>query len=155
MSNIYRNTIIRQTIPVEFNKNEYNMTRYFINYAKEFIEGKCRKEGFVRPKSVQIISYTAPILKDNNCLYEVSYNCDVCNPEIEEFYTCKIIKIAKIGIRAVISYSNNPIVFYISREHNSNVNFDNYKEGDELNVKIIGKRFQLNDTNIEVIAEIV
>jgi len=65
------------------------------------------------------------------------------------------MKMAKIGIRAIISTTNNPIVFYISREHNQNTDFDNYKENESINVKIIGKRFQLNDPYIEVIGEIV
>jgi hypothetical protein len=131
------------------------MSKYFMDYSYSNIEGKCRKEGFIRPKSTKIISYTAPIMRENYCVYNVNYECDVCNPDIDAIYECRIIKLAKIGIRAVISIQNNPIVFYISREHNQMINFDEYNEGNKLNVKIIGKRFQLNDPYIEVIGEIV
>lgn len=155
MDCLYVRTEINQIISVDFSQIELDMSRYFIKYARNFMEGKCRKEGFIRPKSTKIESYTTPILKSNQCIYEVTFSFDVCNPEIDNIYKCKIIKLAKIGIRAVISYSDNPIVFYISREHNPTINFDNYKESQNIDVRIIGKRFQLNDSYIEVIAEIV
>ena len=154
MNSLYTRINIQQIIYVDFNKILYDMRSFFMHYAKENLEGKCRKEGFVRPKSTQIILYTAPILKDNNCIYNVTYSCEVCNQDIDQYYNCKIMKLAKIGIRGIVSHSNNPIVFYISREHNQSTNFDEYKEGDDIIVKIIGKRFQLNDPYIEVIAEL-
>ncbi len=155
MDKLYTKMNIQKIISVEFSKNEPNMDYYFITYARNHLEGKCNKNGYIRPKSTKIVSYTAPRLKENSCIYDVTYSCEICNPDIDEIYKCKIMKLAKIGIRAFISSNNNPIVFYISREHNPNVNFDDYKEGDMLDVKIIGKRFQLNDPYIEVIAEIV
>lgn len=155
MDKLYIRKNIQQTISVEFSKNEADMTYYFLTYARDNIEGRCKKDGYIRPKSTQIVSYTAPILKENNCIYDVTYNCEVCNPSVEEIYICKIMKLAKIGIRAMISHNNNPIVFYISREHNQNIDFDQYKENDQIQVRIIGKRFQLNDPYIEVIAEII
>lgn len=155
MDTLYTQTNIKQIISVDFNDIENDMYNYFMNYAKVNIEGRCRKEGYIRQKSTRIDNYTAPILKGSLCIYEVNYVSDVCDPLIDNVYQCKILKLAKIGIRAVISYTNNPIIFYISREHNPLVNFDNYKEGDIINAKIIGKRFQLNDFNIEAIAEVV
>jgi hypothetical protein len=155
MDKLYNRIDIFQTISVEFSKNESDMNYYFMTYAKNHMEGKCKKYGYIRPKSTRIVSYTAPILKGNNCIYDVNYSCEVCNPDIDQIYICKIMKLAKIGIRAMITLNNNPIVFYISREHNPSINFDDYKENDELNVRIIGKRFQLNDPYIEAIAEIV
>jgi DNA-directed RNA polymerase subunit E'/Rpb7 len=154
MDKLYTRMNIQQNISVEFNKNEPDMSYYFMTYARNHIEGKCKNVGYIRPKSTQIISYTAPILKENNCIYDVTYSCEVCNPDVDQVYNCKIMKLAKIGIRAMISSNNNPIVFYISREHNPDINFDDYKEHDEIKARIIGKRFQLNDPYIEVIAEI-
>jgi DNA-directed RNA polymerase subunit E'/Rpb7 len=155
MERLYTRMNIHEIISVEFSKNEPNMDYYFMTYARNHVEGKCKKEGYIRPKSTRIISYTAPMLKNNSCVYDVTYSCEVCNPNTEEIYSCKIMKLAKIGIRAMISMNNNPIVFYISREHNPDINFDDYKEHDEIKARIIGKRFQLNDPYIEVIAEIV
>lgn len=152
---LYTKMTITQVISVEFSKNELDMSNYFMCYSNNHIEGKCRKEGFIRPRTTRIISYSAPIVKENYCLYNVDYECDICNPNLDVIYDCKIMKLAKIGIRAVISNHNNPIVFYVSREHNPNVNFDDYKEGDQIRVKIIGKRFQLNDPYIEVIGVVV
>jgi DNA-directed RNA polymerase subunit E'/Rpb7 len=155
MNHLYQRIEFIQTISVEFSKNEPDMNYYFMKCARDNIEGKCNRYGYVRPKSTRIVSYSAPILKENNCIYDVTYSCEICDPETDGIYTCKIMKLAKIGIRAMISLNNNPIVFYISREHNPEINFDDYKEHDEIKVRIIGKRFQLNDPYIEAIAEIM
>jgi hypothetical protein len=68
---------------------------------------------------------------------------------------CKIVNITKIGIRAIISELNNPIVLFISREHNANRNFEDYDEGSMINIKVLGVRFELNDEYISVIGEII
>jgi len=81
---------IHQIISVEFSKNEPDMSFYFMTFARNNIEGKCRKEGYIRPRSTQIVYYTAPVLKENNCVYDVCYSCEVCNPDLDEIYKCKI-----------------------------------------------------------------
>jgi DNA-directed RNA polymerase subunit E'/Rpb7 len=155
MTTLYSTCQIIEVVSVEFSKNEINMTNYFKRYARDNIENRCRSEGYVKNNSCIIKKYSAPIIKENFCIYNVTYEFLVCNPDINNIYKCKIMKLTKIGIRGVISYHNNPIVFYISREHNTSINFDDYKEEDEISVRIIGKRFQLNDPYIEVIGEIV
>jgi len=44
---------------------------------------------------------------------------------------------------------------FISSEHNSQLEMDKYKEGDAIKVKVLGHRFELNDTFISIIAEII
>ena len=67
---------------------------------------------------------------------------------------CKIINITKIGIRAIISDVNNPIILFISREHNQDKNFEDYTINQIINVRILGTRFEIYDTYISAIAEI-
>ena len=67
-----------------------------------------------------------------------------------------IIKnITKIGIRATISELNNPIILFISREHNPDKDFESYKENQIIKVKVLGNRFELNDEYISVIGELI
>ena len=48
----------------------------------------------------------------------------------------------------------SPLVIFIARDHhNFNDAFNNTKEGDIINVTIIGTRFELNDSYISVMAE--
>jgi len=67
-----------------------------------------------------------------------------------------IIKnINKIGIRAIYSNNDNPIMAFISREHNSDKDFELYEEEQIISVKVLGNRYELNDEYITIIGEII
>jgi len=153
--NLYTQSIIHHKISVPFINIGNNMEYYFKKYAIRFIEGRCRKEGFIRPNSIKVVSYSTGLLHGDNVIYDVIFSADVCFPREEMIIRCKIVNITKIGIRAIVSEIHNPIVLFISREHNANKNFDDYEEGNIINIKVIGHRFELNDEYIGVIGEII
>lgn len=153
--NIYVNSLIHKRICVPFSKIGNNMNEYFKRYSENYIEGKCHKEGYIKPFSTSIVSYTTGLLKYDTVLYDVVYSMDICFPYENMEVVCKIKNITKIGIRGIISEDHNPIILFISREHNANKNFDDYEEGQLIKVKIIGHRFEINDENISVIGEII
>ena len=129
--------------------------KYFISYAKDKLEGKCRNEGYLSIGSMTLESYSGGLLYADSVSFDVIFKADVCNPEIETITECKIINNTKIGIRGIYQEIDNPIVFFVSREHNPSKNFDDYVIGQTLKVKIIGTRFELNDLSISSISEII
>ena len=142
-------------IKIQFNKVSNNMTRYFESYAEKKMERRCRNEGYIRAGSSSVISYSTGLLNSDSIIYNVVYSVDVCYPYESMEIECKIKNITKIGIRAVITEHNNPIVLFISREHNPDKDFDQYKENDYIKVKVLGHRFELNDEYISVIGELI
>jgi len=152
---LYTQAIIQEKIKIPFVKMSNNMTRFFENYAEKRIERKCRNEGYVRMGSASVLTYSTGLLTSDSIIYNVAYTVDVCFPYENMEIECKIKNITKIGIRAVISEHNNPIVMFISREHNPDKDFDQYKEGQIINVKVLGHRFELNDEYISVIGELL
>ena len=153
--NIYVTNLIHKKISVPFCKIGNNMNEYFKKYSEINFEGKCHKEGYIKPFSTSIVSYTTGLLKFDNVIYDVVYSVDICFPYENMEVVCKIKNITKIGIRGVISDEYNPIILFISREHNATKNFDDYEEGQLIKVKIIGHRFEKNDEHISVIGEII
>jgi hypothetical protein len=153
--NLYMQSILHQKVSVPFTHIGNNMDYYFKRYAIKHIEGKCRKEGYIRPNSIKVVSFSTGLLHADNVIYDVIYSADVCFPCEDMIIKCKIVNITKIGIRAIISEVHNPIVLFISREHNANKNFEDYEEGNRINIKVIGHRFELNDEYISVIGEII
>jgi hypothetical protein len=146
--------VIPETISISFVDIPKDINSYFINYAKKHIEGRCRKEGYIYPNTLKIDNYTTGILFADKVKYDIVFSGDVCNPEVNMNVDCKIINITKIGIRAIISDVNNPIILFISREHNPTKNFEDYTINQIINVKILGTRFEIYDTYISAIAEI-
>lgn len=153
--NIYVNSLIHKRISVPFSKIGNNMNEYFKKYSEYNFEGKCHKEGYFKPFSSSIVSYTTGLLKYDVVIYDVVYSIDVCFPYENMEIVCKIKNITKIGIRGIISEEYNPIILFISREHNASKNFEDYEEGQPLRVRIIGHRFEINDESISVIGEII
>ena len=152
---LYTQSIIHHKVSVSFNNIGNNMENYFKKHGIRYIEGKCRKEGYIRPNSIKVVSYSTGLLAADNVIYDVVYSADVCYPCEDMIIKCKIVNITKIGIRAIISEIHNPIVLFISREHNATKNFEDYDEGNVINIKVIGHRFELNDEYISVIGEII
>ena len=152
---LFTQAIIQEKIKIKFNKLSNNMTKFFETYAEKEIECKCRNEGYVRSGSSSVLTYSTGLLNSDSIIYNVAYSVDICFPYENMEIECKIKNITKIGIRAIISEHNNPIVMFISREHNPDKDFDQYKENQIINVKVIGHRFELNDTYISVIGELM
>jgi DNA-directed RNA polymerase subunit E'/Rpb7 len=153
--NIYMSSIINEKITVPFNKLAKSMTRYFEGYAEKRIEGKCRNEGYVKKHSSSVLSYSTGLLNSDKVIYDVIYSVDVCYPYENMEIECKIKNITKIGIRATISELNNPIILFVSREHNPDKDFESYSENQIIKVKVLGNRFELNDEYISVIGELI
>lgn len=148
-TNIFNKTIIREKIIVPFKNIGKNIESYFIKYAKEKIEGRCRNEGYVRNNSCKVITHTSGIVQGTNVLYNVVFLCDVCIPYHNMEVECYVKNIVKLGIRAVLTDIDNPMSIYISKEHHK-YDLDNYQieEGDKLTVTIVGYHYENNDPYI-------
>jgi len=129
--------------------------KYFMKYARDQLEGRCRKEGYVSTKGLTIESFTSGLLFADSVSFDVVFKANLCNPSIDTITSCKILNNTKIGIRGIYQEEDNPIIFFVSREHNPTRNFDEYFIGQIIQVKILGTRFELNDTAISSIAEII
>lgn len=151
---MFKRTQIAESILVPF-QYCHSPEKYFISYAKDKLEGKCRKEGYLSIGSMVLESFSAGLLFSDSVTFDVLFQADVCNPEIDTITECKIINNTKIGIRGIYQEKDNPVVFFVSREHNLSKNFDEYFIGQKITVRIIGTRFELDDHSISSISEII
>ena len=55
-----------------------------------------------------------------------------------------------------MSLENNPLIIFVARDHNLlQDKYSNINEEDEILVKILGIRYELNDNFISVIAKLI
>tara|TARA_B100000927_G_C16216997_1_gene369884 strand:- start:170 stop:637 length:468 start_codon:yes stop_codon:yes gene_type:complete len=119
------------------------------------ISGKCINEGFIKPNSIKILSYSNGLQDKQNIIFEVVFECLCCNPVEGQIINCIAKNITKAGIRAEVDNEFNPLVIFIARDHNYlNKSLSTIKESEIITVKVIGQRFELNDKNISVIANL-
>ena len=121
-------------------------------------QNKCVVEGYVKPHSSKILTYSSGIIQGGNKVsFEVVFECDVCFPVEGMIIPCVAKNITKAGIRAESANDvPSPIVVFLAKDHHFNsAQFAEVQEGDKINVRVIGQRFELNDKYISIIAELV
>ena len=154
LSNIYTNAILTKKIYVNTKNIGVDLNNVFNEILKTTFEGKCTVDGYIVPDSIKIITYSAGCIEGDEVSFEIVFECSICNPREGMILTCIAKNITKAGIRAEINDKINPLIIFIARDHNyQSKNFSDINENDEIKVRVIGHRYELNDKNISVIAE--
>jgi len=155
-NNIYTKVLLTDKISLEFKKVNNNLHNVLENIIKSKIEGQCITEGYVKNDSVKIISYSSGELFADNVLFDIVYECYTSIPVESMKLDCVVKSITKVGIRAELQEVISPYIIFIARDHHyNNELFSKINVGDIISVRVIGQRFELNDTFISVIAELI
>lgn len=159
---VYMNTLLTRKIQVSFNKIGKNIKEVLEKSVKREIEGKCTVEGYVKSNSVKVLTYSSGVLFENKVEFDVVFECLVCCPVEGMLIKCNVKNKTQAGIRAVIGSKSgtdeekSPIVVYVTRDHHyNNKYFNAVNENEEITIRVIGQRYELNDEQVSVIGEIV
>lgn len=152
---VYVDSLLSKKVVLKITEIGKNIKQNLEKKIKNSIEGKCITEGFVRPNSLQVKTYSCGLVKDDHIEFIVVYKCDICNPVKGFEVECKVRNITKAGIHAEVKdqEDNVPITIFVARDHNyENKQFDTIEKDAIIGVRIIGMRFELNDPSITAIA---
>lgn len=154
---IYSKSLLTRNITLPITIIGRNIKETIENIINDHYEGKCLVEGYIKPKSSKIVTFSSGVISGDKISFEVVFECMICNPVEGMNITCLAKNITKAGIRAESSTENpSPVVVFIARDHHFNNNkFINIQEGDTMVVRVIGQRFELNDPYISIIGELV
>ena len=93
--------------------------------------------------------------------FTVQFKADVCNPVIGSVLKCQVKNINKFGILAAAYDENDSthgvVEVIISKQgtFSSDLDLNNIKIGDSVNVELLGKKFEINDRKITAIGRVV
>jgi len=123
----------------------------------KMVGGKCIVEGYVKPGSIKIITFSSGIVKGENILFDVVFNCEVCYPVAGMNLNCIAKNITKAGIRAESADEQpSPFILFIARDHYyASEYFNSVEENEKFVARVIAQRFELNDKYVSIIAELV
>lgn len=153
---IYCKSLFNREITISITNIGKNIKETLERIISLDIEGKCILQGFVKPGSVKVQNYSSGIILTDKILFNVTIECYVCNPVEGMIINCIADNITKAGIRAVISKENSPLLIFVARDHNyMSSYFNSINENDNIKIKVIGQRFELNDKYISIIASLV
>jgi DNA-directed RNA polymerase subunit E'/Rpb7 len=155
---IYIPSLLTQKIVLNYNEVDSDLFNTLEVRLKQFNEGKCIKDGYVKNNSVKLLTYSGGELFSNKLVFECVFECLITNPVESMILNCEAKSITKVGVRAELVTDDNitPYIIFIARDHHyNNEMFSQIKENDMLQVRVLGQRYELNDKFISVIAELV
>ena len=155
---VYIRSLLTQKIVISMNEVGKNIKQNLEKKISSKIEGKCIKEGFIKPKSVNVISYSSGLVNLSYIEFEVVFECMICHPVEGMLIECHVKTVTKAGIHAVVNTDDDvvPVTVFIARDHNDNdAYFGTIKENMKITVRVIGVRFELNDPYICVIGKLL
>ena len=151
---LYSKGVISKRIIIPFDKITNDIQRVLLNRVIKNYEDKCILEGYIKKNSCKILQHSSGIIEGNNVKFNIMFECEICYPVEGMYIDCVVKNVTKAGIRAEIDEEKSPLVIFLARDHHyNNTTFAKLTEGDIIIVKVIGQRFELNDENISVIAE--
>ena len=153
---LFSTALITKKIHVNIQNIGGNIKQTLEKMIATSIEGKCIVEGFVKNGSAKIITYSSGLIQGSLVTFEVMYECSICSPVEGMLINCIAKNITKAGIRAETNDSPSPVVIFVARDHHyTTPYFSDVKENDDIVIRVIGQRYELNDKYISIIAELV
>ena len=157
---VYSDALLTQVIEIPMNVVGSGIKAKLEKKLRATIEGKCIPEGFIKPGSIKVLTYSSGKIYDGNKIhFETTFETKVCLPVEGMLIECLAKNITKAGIRAEIESTEeetSPIIIFVARDHHYNSDyFSSIKENDKIKIRVIGQRFELNDKYVSVIAELI
>lgn len=160
-SSIYSKCLITKPVVLDITQIRGDLRETLKSKIASAFEGKCAVEGYVKPKSCDIVSYSCGVVERGNSIcFIVAFECFICFPVEGQIIECYVKNVTKAGIRAELSQKfsdeeTSPIVVFVARDHcYSESDFSDVKVSDNIMVTVIGQRFELNDKYVSVIARL-
>jgi len=165
-SNCYSDCMATRKITIPYNEVTKHaaagkVTEMIRKHISSQIENKCTIEGFVHPNTCKVLSHSSGMLQGPNVVFDVAYKCSVFLPCEGAVLVCRVRSVTGAGILAGINNASvvNPVVVYVLREHHSSESSTSYfnavKPDSVIRVRVVGRRFELNDTHVSVIGELL
>ena len=167
-SALYHATCIRRKlcIPVSDIPHVSRVEDHLRQTVSGEMDGRCIAEGFIKPGSCILRSHSAGTFSAGNIRFDLEIDCMLCCPKEGAVMNCVAKTVTQAGIRAnasVREHEPSPVVIYISREMHdatrlgesmqTQMPMDAIKPGDAMQIRVVGRRFELNDKQVSIIGE--
>jgi len=154
---VYMRSVLNSKITLSITEIGKTLKQNLENKLISKIGGKCIVDGYIKPNSIKVISYSSGSIASDVIEFHVIFECMVCMPVEGMLMECTCKTVTKAGIHANVidDEGNRPVTVFIARDHHYiDDRFQSIKENTQLTVKVIGIRFELNDLGICVIAKL-
>lgn len=147
-----RRTLVR-TIHVESRFLQRNMQASLLAQLRMKYEGVCVAEGYIQRRSITVVNHSLGRVNyiKGGLDYTVEFQADICMPHPGQVFRMPVMLKSKLGLHV----EQNPIKALLPRDlHIGMMDFEDVKEGEEIEFEVIGARFQQGDESIVVLGKL-
>lgn len=147
-----RRTLIRN-VHLHAKDLKRNIESSLLAQLRHQFEGRCVPEGYLMRRSLTVVEHSLGRLNliRGGLDYVVKFQADVCLPHPGQVFRAPVGLKSKIGLHAELP----PLKILLPRDlHIGNGEFDEAAEGQEIEVEVIGSRFQQGDETIVVLGKL-
>jgi hypothetical protein len=158
ITSIFTRGLLTRNITLPISNIGNNLKETFEKFIAFHFEGKCMVEGFIKSGSTKIITYSSgEITRGNMINFIVTFECEICFPVEGMVISCIAKNITKAGIKADSADEQpSPIIVFVAKDHNyNNELFSQIKVDEIFSIRVIGQRFELNDSYVSVLGEVI
>ena len=146
-----------------------NYKQHLVKLLQDRNEGKCSKHGYIKKGSIEIKRVSVGALEIQSLRgfvnYDIQFSALVCNPTTGSILKCTVLNSNNFGVLCVCGLNNGPnfvpIIDIIIPKNSltirsdSDINVESLQKGAIVNVEIVGKKFEINDSKISAVGRIV
>jgi DNA-directed RNA polymerase subunit E'/Rpb7 len=166
MDELLVRTLLKEKIKIEPRYLTKSFKDEILNRLKLKVEGICSKHGYISKNSIELYKVVPGVIEiaslNGNILYDVYFYGEVCNPLIGSIIkSAKVVNLNRFGILAEVraSAKEGSILEIIIAKNSVNIvseiDLDKIQIGDDVNIEVIGKRFNIGDRKISVIGKTI
>jgi hypothetical protein len=156
---MFVNELIHEKIVININKIDENIGKTLENMIEIKNGGVCISNGYVKPNSIKLKTYSSPIIEGINVIFDVVYSADIFNPIIDMILKCKIDTITTVGIEGYLyseTFNTSPFIVYLPRDFlYNNEKFQELKVDDIFTCKVISSTYKLYDKVITIYGKLI
>ena len=138
-----------------------NISESIEQAAKQKIEKRCTREGYIRPSSVIVIARSLGIQQgihfNGEMTFDVELIADVCRPTRGDQILCCVHNMNRMGLLAKAG-DNDEVHVYVSKDYHNNADFfddPRLQEYVHVMVEVVGSKISLNDDRVMVVGKLL
>jgi DNA-directed RNA polymerase subunit E'/Rpb7 len=161
MDNIFYRLLLNDKVKIEPKYISKDFRKHIHTKLKANAEGVCTRHGFIKQNSIELYKITPGNVEliglNGSVVYDVYYYADVCNPLVGNTIKAHVTNVNKFGILAEVADILEIIIAKnsVNIVHDKNINLEDIKIGDLIDIEILGKKYELNDKKISLIGKII
>lgn len=160
MSKIFTECILSTNIQLKPFEYTNSIDDILLEKLQKKVEGKCDKNGYVKPDSAKIIERSIGRFLQSQfngyCDFMVVYKVLCCNPTEGMKIKCSVLNRNKMGLFCELyNQTPSPLTIILAKQHHlKDERYDDINVGSCIDVEIVGIKFEYNDTQISCIGRL-